>query len=449
MTRSEAATLVRARDLGKSFAVFASPSARLRHLVWRGKTNPPVFWALRGVDLDVYAGEAVGIVGRNGSGKSTLLKLICGTLAATTGEVETRGRVAPMLTIGAGFNGEFTGRENAVLSASMLGLTESDLADRLEWIRGFADIGEFFVRPTKSYSSGMRARLAFAVAVSLEPDLIVIDEVLAVGDEAFSRKCIARLEEMRARGSAILLVSHSANLIMELCDRVLVLDEGEAVLTGIPKEAVPKYQRLLYAPKSERSLVRRALQDEEEGEAGVCELPGVTAPTGLYDPGLKSESRVEFESIGARILNPRFETADAEVVNVLRSGGTYFYRYEVEFDASCYAVRFGMMLKLSTGIEVAGQVSHPLGRGIDCVEAGTRVEVSFPLQMSFVAGTYFANAGVVGSRDEGEGYLHRIVDALAFRVEGERGSTVTGAVDLGAGGARIELRPKPGRGSTP
>lgn len=447
MSATRDGALICARDLGKSFAIFESRRARLKHMLRPSAASPRVFQALRGVDLDVFPGEAVGIVGRNGSGKSTLLKLICGTLAPTTGAVEVRGRIAPMLTIGAGFNGEFTGRENAVLSASLLGLSETDLADRLEWIRGFADLGDFFDRPTKSYSSGMKARLAFAVAVSLEPDLIVIDEVLAVGDEAFSRKCIARLEEMRARGSAILLVSHSATLIIELCDRVLVLDEGESVLTGAPKEAVPKYQRLLYAPKSERTLVRRSLQAEDEG-VHDGETPEIGAPSQFYDPGLKSESRVEFESIGARILNPRFETVDGEVVNVLRSGGSYIYRYDVAFDTACYAVRFGMMLKLTTGIEVAGQVSHPLGRGLACVEAGTRAEIAFPLRIDFVAGTYFANAGVVGARDEGEGYLHRIVDALAFRVEAEPASTVTGAVDLSAGGARVELRSKAGRRSS-
>ena len=228
-TRSED-WAIRARGLAKTYRVYRNPKDRLREMLRLGR-GPfhREFHALRGVDLELRRGETFGIVGRNGSGKTTLLKLICGLLAPSAGEISVRGEIAPILTLGAGFDPDFTGRENAVLSATILGLPDREIQARLDSVEAFADIGEFFDQPLKTYSTGMSARLAFAVAIQSDPDILVVDEVLAVGDEAFTRKCAARIDEIKDQGATILFVSHAAHLVMELCDRALLLERGQAL----------------------------------------------------------------------------------------------------------------------------------------------------------------------------------------------------------------------------
>ena len=208
--------VIRASDLTKAYSVDGSPAKRLKQLLWPGRRNrADEFLAVRDLNLEIYRGETVGIVGRNGSGKSTLLNLISGTLEPTSGELQVTGHLAPILTLGAGFDPEFTGRENALMNAAVIGLSKTDIADRIGSIIEFSGIGDFIDRPVKLYSSGMYSRLAFAVAINSDPDILVIDEVLSVGDEAFARKCFARLEELKSAGSTILFVSHSSQMVIE------------------------------------------------------------------------------------------------------------------------------------------------------------------------------------------------------------------------------------------
>jgi lipopolysaccharide transport system ATP-binding protein len=189
---------IRLRSVGKVYHIYDKPHDRLKQMLWPGRRRfHREFHALRGVDLEIYRGETVGVVGRNGSGKSTLLKLISGILQPTEGEIEVHGLVAPLLTIGGGFNPEFTGRENVFVNASILGLERHEIEERLDEIIRFADIGAFFDQPVRSYSSGMYSRLAFAVVIHSDPDILIVDEVLAVGDEAFSRKCFSRIEAIK------------------------------------------------------------------------------------------------------------------------------------------------------------------------------------------------------------------------------------------------------------
>jgi len=224
------------------------------------RTQPPnfhrEFWALKDVSLDIKKGESVGIVGRNGSGKSTLLQVICGTLAPTGGSVENCGRVAALLELGSGFNPEFTGRENVYVNAAVFGLGEEEVDARFGDIAAFADIGEFIEQPVKTYSSGMVVRLAFAVAINADPEILIVDEALSVGDELFQRKCFSRIEAIRKNGATILFVSHSGNAIVELCDRAVLLDAGEKLAIGEPKHIVGHYQKLLYAPSDKRDAIR-------------------------------------------------------------------------------------------------------------------------------------------------------------------------------------------------
>lgn len=239
--------IIQVSGLSKCYQIYGRPQDRLRQAIvprlQRLAGRPPVcyyqdFWALREVSFEVGYNETVGIVGRNGSGKSTLLQLICGTLSPTAGKVETHGRIAALLELGAGFNPEFTGRENVYLNAAVLGLSQDEIRGRFDAIAAFADIGPFIDQPVKTYSSGMVVRLAFSVAINVEPDILVVDEALAVGDELFQRKCFSRIEALKAGGTTVLFVSHSGSTVVELCDRAILLEGGELLAMGSPRHIV-------------------------------------------------------------------------------------------------------------------------------------------------------------------------------------------------------------------
>src|SRR4249919_905986 len=265
------------RALVKSFPIYSKPHHRLLQMFSRGRKNRwfNEFIALRGVDMDVRRGETVGIVGRNGSGKSTLLQIICGTLTPNGGSVQVNGRVAALLELGAGFNPEFTGRENIYLNGTVLGLTREEVEERFESIVGFAEIHDFIDQPVKTYSSGMYVRLAFAVAINVTPDILIVDEALSVGDEAFQRKCFAKIESIRDGGATVLFVSHSSGAVVELCDRAILLDHGEVIAEGAPKRVISQYQKLLYAPAEKAKAIRDELRSvyRHGHEPGADDIP--------------------------------------------------------------------------------------------------------------------------------------------------------------------------------
>ncbi|MGC8915624.1 MAG: ABC transporter ATP-binding protein [Thermoanaerobaculum sp.] len=207
------------------------------------------FWALRGVSLEVFEGEVVGVVGRNGAGKTTLMKLIARVIRPTRGRVQVRGLVAPLLGLGAGFHDELTGRENVYLASALLGFSREDVRRRLDRIVAFAELEEFIDRPLRTYSSGMRARLGFAVATDVAPDILILDEVLAVGDAPFQEKCRKRLAQFRQNGTTALVVSHQPQTIAALCSRAILLEEGEVVANGPPKDVLAAYEGLLRRPQ--------------------------------------------------------------------------------------------------------------------------------------------------------------------------------------------------------
>ena len=227
--------------------------------------------------------------------------MICGTLASSAGELEVRGHVAPILTLGAGFDPDFTGRENVLMNAAIIGLSRAEVSQRLDSIVSFAGIGDFFDRPVGLYSSGMYARLAFAVAINADPEILVIDEILSVGDEAFARKCFARLEELKKAGSTILFVSHSSQMVIELCDRALLIEEGEALLTDSPKQVIAAYHKLLYAPDDSRAGVVDEIRAARSAGPGSFSQgspgpgPDASEKRGAFDAHLVPESRSEYE----------------------------------------------------------------------------------------------------------------------------------------------------------
>ncbi|EQM70306.1 ABC transporter ATP-binding protein [Pseudomonas tohonis] len=233
---------IRTTDLGKSFHIYDKPQDRLWQMLKPGKKQfYREFWALKGVSLSIDKGETIGIIGRNGSGKSTLLQLICGTLVASTGTVARHGRVAALLELGSGFNPEFSGRENVYLNGAVLGLSRAEITERFDEIADFAGIGDFIEQPTKTYSSGMLVRLAFAVSVCVEPDILIVDEALAVGDASFQFKCLQRLEALALRGTTLLFVSHDMSMVKRFCKRVLYLRDGQVRASGPPEEMAELY----------------------------------------------------------------------------------------------------------------------------------------------------------------------------------------------------------------
>lgn len=442
--------------VSKRYEIYDQPRDRLKQFILprlRKAARLPhrnhfhEFWALRDISFDVRKGETVGIVGRNGSGKSTLLQIVCGTLAPTTGSVTASGRIAALLELGSGFNPEFTGRENVYLNGALLGLSREEIDARFENIAAFADIGEFIEQPVKIYSSGMMVRLAFAVAINVDPQILIVDEALSVGDERFQRKCFSRIESIKNAGATILFVSHSSSAIIELCDRAVLFDDGELLTIGRSKVIVGKYQRLLYAPADKRVSIRDAIKtipDEipvargaigEDGDVPASSPPGMQAHEEYFDPGLKPQSTIEYERRGCAISSPRLMNEDGLEVNNLIVGNNYHYTYDVAFSAPAKSVRFGMMVKTKSGIELAGILSHPEGEGIDAIDAEQRFKVTFRFAANLNPGVYFLNAGVTGKDSKGDEdhYLHRVLDALMVRIAPRKQLTTSGHANLAVG----------------
>lgn len=244
------------KNVSKCFEMYDKPRHRLQQMLLGpfGKKYYREFWALRDINFEVHRGECVGVIGRNGAGKSTLLQIVTGTLQPTFGEVSIQGRVAALLELGSGFNPEFTGRENVYMNAAILGLTKKETDDKFQEIVDFADIGEFIDQPVKTYSSGMMVRLAFAVNVAVNPDVLIVDEALAVGDAAFQRKCYARMESLIETGMTLFLVTHNTEAVKQLCQRVIYLKNGTCAFDGCSNDGVLAYMKEIFPKNVETSL---------------------------------------------------------------------------------------------------------------------------------------------------------------------------------------------------
>jgi lipopolysaccharide transport system ATP-binding protein len=457
---------IRVEGLSKRYEMYSQPSDRLKQMILprfqRAMGRSPhayfkEFWALRDVSFNVRRGETVGIVGRNGSGKSTLLQMICGTIHPTLGRFEVDGRISALLELGAGFNPEFTGRENVLLSGLVYGIPEEEIRRKYDEVLDFAGIGEFIDQPVKTYSSGMYVRLAFAVAINVSPDLLVVDEALAVGDEAFQRKCLARIDAICESGATVLFVSHSAGTVVELCDRAILLDGGEMLMEGTPKDVVTTYQKLLYAPPEKAPQIRESIIAEQGGSrtasmtAIAFDGSGTSVGTPMdhdaredndpayWEEGLVSKSIVEYARQGACIEDPHVQTLDGRKVNVLSPGRTYVYAYKVRLERSLARVRCGMMVRSLTGIEVGGAASMLQQGALPVVDAGTTLDVRFTFRCLLHPGVYFLNAGVLAAVSEGEEYVDRRIDAFMFRVMPSSSRLATGFVDLLEGKPEVRV----------
>ncbi len=461
---SEAAITI--NNLSKVYKLYDSPRDRFKEaLNPLRKSYHRDFHALRDVSFSVNRGEVVGIIGRNGSGKSTLLKVITNVLVPTSGTVATNGRISALLELGGGFNPTLSGLENVYFSGMLLGYDKAMMDARLDSILAFADIGDFIHQPVRSYSSGMFVRLAFAVATCVDPDILIIDEALSVGDEAFQRKCFARIDDFRESGKTILFVSHSAHQIIQLCQKVHLFDAGELLLSGPPKPVVARYQKLIFTPENKLQAIRDEIRagikeitdddtsNADEKTSGAKEKAGevkerkalpqsIQKPSRAkahFDPHLRPKSTVNYESCGAQIEEPQILTTSGERANNLICGEDYIYTYRVTFTEAAKKVRFGMLAKTISGLELGGMVSHSIRTPYDSVSAGSAFRLRFPFRCIFLPGTYFLNAGVVANIAEEQVYLHRITDALMFRVQPESDLLSNCLIDISTEAALPEV----------
>lgn len=420
------------QGLGKRYEIYERPKDRLKQMLMprmqRAFGTAPrayfrEFWALQNISLTVGRGEAVGIIGRNGSGKSTLLQLICGTLHPTTGSIDARGRVAALLELGAGFNPEFTGRENIYLSGLIYGISEKELNARYDDIVAFSEIDlDHIEQPVKTYSSGMYVRLAFAVAAFCDPEILVVDEALAVGDVYFQRKCFRRISELRKRGVTLLFVTHSVDTLLQLCDRGVVLDRGEMVYDGPTKPAVSAYLQRVFGTQS--SVVNNASADtEDDGEGPSDEevvFEGPSNGTALFaERAGYNRDEIRVGNNEAQVMDFLFKGA-GEGAPVIHCGDDFVFMARYKFHEKAERLIFGIQLRTRDGITVySANTFSTEGRVYD-FEAGSSVVAEFRMANNLLPGQYFMTVGVSRFDEEGEIVaLDRRVDSVVLTVVGE------------------------------
>ncbi|MFO1322738.1 MAG: ABC transporter ATP-binding protein [Burkholderiales bacterium] len=416
---------VHAEGVAKSFRLFAKPRDRLKQLFAGSRRKYyQEFWALRDVGFDVARGETVGIIGRNGSGKSTLLQIVCGTLRPTAGRVQTHGRIAAMLELGAGFSPEFSGRENIFLNGYIVGLTQQQIEARYDAICAFADIGEFIDQPIKTYSTGMAVRLAFAVMAHVDADILVIDEALAVGDARFVQKCMRFLREFKERGT-LLFVSHDTTAVANLCDRVIWLDGGRLKANGPAKEVCDMYLENLFESVQGAS---RAAEPAQRADAAKDTAPArdqrldiLQASPYRNDVEIFEFHReaASFGKRGARILDVRFEHPHGERLAWAVGGETVVVAIDIEALLPLARPIVGFLVRDRLGQNVFGDNTFLTTQDAPLTlapgdTAGARFEFDLPL---LPPGDYSIAVAVADGRQDDHVQHEWIHDALTFRVE--------------------------------
>jgi lipopolysaccharide transport system ATP-binding protein len=404
-------------DLGKAFRSYRSEWQRV--LSWLGFSVKPTaeHWVLRGVAFSVAAGEAVAIVGQNGAGKSTLLKLITGTLRTSEGNVQINGRVAAILELGMGFNPELTGRQNALHAGGLMGFDRRALQTVMPAIETFADIGEYFDQPIRTYSSGMQVRVAFAVATAFRPEILIIDEALAVGDAAFQRKCFQRIEAFRADGTTLLFVSHDLETVKKICSRAVFLRNGQLVRFGPAKQVCDDYEQHLFGGKIRPAAAFTAGPERAR-----------------FDPALVAAScEVIYGDGRADIQSCRIESGQGERINVVANDQPFVWRYDVKFNDVVDDPIFAMLVKTREGITVYGVDSKQLEAPRRTYLPGEVIDVRFELSNRLAPGIYYLNCGVRLDQPDRIEFVSRRVDAALVKIVDSSPSTIiVGLVDMEA-----------------
>lgn len=419
---------IQIRNLSKIYKLYNRHIDRLKEAVHpQKKMYHRPFYALRNINLEVRRGEIIGIVGRNGAGKSTLAKIISGVIAHTQGQCNINGKISSLLGLSSGFNPELTGIENIYLNGVIRGFSKKQMDSRIEGIVSFAEIGDFIHQPIKNYSSGMNARLNFAMAIDMKPEILVLDEVLSVGDELFKRKCYARMEKLFNSGCTILFISHSLGTINEICSRAILIDKGELLLEGPPKFVTSHYQKYLFTENKISSGIRQDIiqlnQKDREKSKFTSKFQNIpnsklknTMKTEAYFlPDLKSKTRVITKNSNVEIFDILIKTKDGKKVNVLFMNQDYVYSFKVKFDIDARDVGFGTPIKSQTGLIIT---NHTINENyIKKVSIGTILEMECHFKCLMYPGLYYTNASVGAKMNGKRVILNRIVDALVFKVQ--------------------------------
>lgn len=407
---------IRASGLGKCYQIYNSPRDRLKQFIY-----PPLrslirlaprnyfqeFWALRDISVEVQQGESVALIGRNGCGKSTLLQILAGTLTPTTGTVSTSGRIAALLELGSGFNQDFSGRENVFMNAAILGLSQSDIQSRFEEIAAFAGIGEFMDQPLKTYSSGMVVRLAFAVSVCVDPDILIIDEALSVGDAAFQFKCLDRLKTLLAKGTTLLFVSHDMSMVKNFCDRAIYLKDGITRAQGSPDEMAELYFMDI------RDEQRKSIDPQQ----GVIQKTFVGTGKGIA-----------FGTEEGEIVSAAFDENGSQFVQCAWADDL-FVRVTARFRKSVIHPSLSIIVQNQRMVELGGGFFplHGITQGSEWLEGTLRIR----LPVRLFAGRYFISLRLETRRgDQTLLPIDKQVGALSFEVVDLRRQFI-GPVDLG------------------
>jgi lipopolysaccharide transport system ATP-binding protein len=391
---------LRVEKVSKQYRIYARPGDRLAESLTRGRLKRHrAFWALRDISFEVEAGTTTGVIGPNGCGKSTLLQIIAGTLEPTEGSVWREGRVAALLELGAGFDPEFTGEENVYMNAALMGLSRRETERLFPEIERFAEIGPFLRQPVKTYSSGMFVRLAFAVAASVEPDILIIDEALAVGDAVFQHRCLRRIKEIQERGATVLFVSHDAAAVRALCSRAILLGAGRVLDDGPPSEVLNHYQKIVM--EREQAFEEEAAQpDDADGEETR------EAQTPLRYDYRHGDGTAEI--IGAELLD-----ASRRPAGVVESGAPLTLRVRARFNRDADDAVVGFLLNDSRGVHAYGTNTKEQRIDLGRIRRGEELEVSFAFDC-WLGLDQFSVSLAVHSRD---GVSYDWLDgALFFRV---------------------------------
>lgn len=401
---------IEVKELEKAYKLYDKPSDRLKEALGLSRRKRyKEHYALKGVDMTIYQGETVGIIGTNGSGKSTILKIITGVLNPTKGSVSVNGRISALLELGTGFNMEYNGIENVYLNGTMMGFSQKEIDAKMDDILSFADIGEYVYQPVKTYSSGMFVRLAFAVAINIEPEILIVDEALSVGDVFFQAKCYHKFDEFKKMGKTILFVSHDLSSISKYCDRVVLLNQGVKLGEGSPKEMIDAYKQVLVGQYPLGDEEEENLLDDEEIEAAAAaQADGAGGPV---NPDL-----LEYGTKGA-VIEEYYVTDEADrKCSAVIKGQRCSVHMTVRFMEDLPAPIFAFTIKNIKGVEITGTNTMVEKAFLEPVKAGCVKHITFTQKIDLQGGEYLLSLGVTGYENEDFQVYHRLYDVMNLTV---------------------------------
>ena len=415
MTENNSACAIQVKDVTKIYKLYDKPIDRLKESLHPGhKEYHRKFYALDKISFDVKKGETVGIIGTNGSGKSTILKIITGVLTPTTGEVKVDGTISALLELGAGFNMDYTGIENIYMNGTMMGFSKKEMDEKLQDILDFADIGDFVHQPVKTYSSGMFVRLAFALAINVEPEILIVDEALSVGDVFFQAKCYRRMEEIRKRGTTILMVTHDMGSIIKYCDKVVLLNRGSFVAEGAPGHMVDLYKKILAGQMD-------SLEEELQTEMNDFSGDGAQQKARQYEGLMKDKitinaKRTEYGDGRAEIFDLGLFDGRGNLTNLLLKGEMFTIKERIRFNAPIEAPIFTYTIKDKKGTDLTGTNTMFEGADVKPVKNGDVYDVEFTQKMTLQGGEYLLSMSCTGFENGQHVVYHRLYDVANITV---------------------------------